>query len=65
VNTDSLAQSLAVLDDAGDVGVALNETRARRTVRRSAEPLADTVTSPDGFLSGKDSGSMLYVIRLA
>jgi hypothetical protein len=39
--------------------------RARRTVRRSAEPLADTVTSPDGFLSGKDSGSMLYVIRLA
>ena len=66
VNTDSLAQSLAVLDDAGDVvGGALNETRARRTVRRSAEPLADTVTSPDGFLSGKDSGSMLYVVRLA
>lgn len=39
--------------------------RARRTVRPSAEPLADTVTSPDGFLSGKDSGSMLYAIRLA
>jgi hypothetical protein len=39
--------------------------RAQRTVRRSAEPLADTVTSPDGFLSNKDSGSMLYVIRLA
>jgi hypothetical protein len=39
--------------------------RAQRTVRRSAEPLADTVTSPDGFLSSKDSGSMLYVIRLA
>jgi hypothetical protein len=38
--------------------------RAHRTVRRSAEPLADTVTSPDGFLSSKDSGSMLYVIRL-
>jgi len=38
--------------------------RVRRTVRRSAEPL-DTVTSPDGFLSSKDSGSMLYVIRLA
>jgi hypothetical protein len=28
-------------------------------------PLADTVASPDGFLSAKDSGSMLYVIRLA
>jgi hypothetical protein len=38
--------------------------RAHRTVRRSSEPLADTVTSPDGFLSSKDSGSMLYVIRL-
>jgi hypothetical protein len=37
--------------------------RAQRTVRQSVEPL-DTVTSPDGFLSGKDSGSMLYVIRL-
>jgi hypothetical protein len=39
--------------------------RARRTVRRSAAPLADAVTSPDGFLSAKDSGSMLYAIRLA
>ena len=39
--------------------------RVRRTVYASAEPLDDTVTSPDGFLSDKDSGSMLYVIRLA
>ena len=39
--------------------------RALRTVRPSAEPLADIVTSPDGFLSAKDSGSMLYAIRLA
>lgn len=39
--------------------------RAQRTVRRSADPLDDTVTSPDGFLSSKDSGSMLYVTRLA
>jgi len=39
--------------------------RARRTVSRSVEPLPDTVTSPDGFLSSRDSGSMLYVIRLA
>jgi hypothetical protein len=37
--------------------------RAQRTVRQSVEPL-DTVTSPDGFLSSKDCGSMLYVIRL-
>jgi hypothetical protein len=34
-------------------------------VRLSAAPLADIVTSPDGFLSSKDSGSMLYAIRLA
>lgn len=39
--------------------------RAHRTVRPSAEPLADIVTGPDGFLSSKDSGSMLDVIRLA
>ena len=39
--------------------------RAHRTVRRSTEPVDDTVSSPDGFLAGKDSGSMLYVIRLA
>jgi hypothetical protein len=38
--------------------------RAQRTVRQSVELLADSVTSPDGFLSSKDSGSMLYVIRL-
>jgi hypothetical protein len=39
--------------------------RARRTVRQSTEPADDAVSSPDGFLAGKDSGSMLYVIRLA
>jgi hypothetical protein len=39
--------------------------RARPVVRRSAGPLADLVTSPDGFLSNKDSGCMFYVIRLA
>ncbi|HKZ04267.1 MAG TPA: hypothetical protein VJU81_02250 [Methylomirabilota bacterium] len=38
--------------------------RLQRMVRPSATPLADTVTSPDGYLSSKDSGSMLYVIRL-
>jgi hypothetical protein len=34
-------------------------------VRRSAEPLDGVVTSRDGYVSDKDSGSMLYVIRLA
>ena len=39
--------------------------RARPAVRKSATPLEDVVTSPSGFLSDKDSGSMLYVIRLS
>jgi hypothetical protein len=49
----------------GAVRVHFAPFRAQRTVRPSALPLADAVTSPDGFLSEKDSGSMLYVIRLA
>jgi len=49
----------------GGVRVHFAPYRARRTVTESALPRPDTVTSPDGFLSKKDSGSMLYVIRLA
>src|SRR5262245_7175903 len=55
----------AACEALGAIRVHFAPFRARRTVRRSPEPLADTVTSPDGFLSGKDSGSMLYVIRLS
>jgi hypothetical protein len=55
----------AACEALGATRVHFASFRARRTVRRSAEPLAATVTSPDGFLSSKDSGSMLYVIRLA
>jgi hypothetical protein len=39
--------------------------QAEPAVRQSAEPLEDAVTSPDGFVADKDSGSMFYVIRLA
>ena len=39
--------------------------QAQRSVRRSAEPLEGEVTSPNGFLSNKDSGGMFCVIRLA
>ena len=39
--------------------------QARPTVRQSTRPLEDTVTTPEGFLSDKDSGSMFYVIHLA
>ena len=38
--------------------------QARPVVRKSAEPLEGVVTSPNGFVSDKDSGSMFYVIRL-
>jgi hypothetical protein len=55
----------AACETLGATRVHFAPFRAQRTVRWSPEPLADTVTSPDGFLSGKDSGSMLYVIRLA
>jgi hypothetical protein len=39
--------------------------QAQPTVRKSEEPLEGVVTSPNGFLSDKDSGGMFYVIRLA
>jgi len=55
----------AACEALGGVRVHFAPFRAHRTVCRSEEPLDDTVTSPDGFLSSKDSGSMLYVIRLA
>ena len=55
----------AACEALGATRVHFASFRAQRTVRRSAVPLPDIVTSPDGYLSGKDSGSMLYVIRLA
>ena len=55
----------AACEALGAIRVHFAPFRGRRTVRQSAEPLADVVTSPDGFLSNKDSGSMFYVIRLA
>jgi hypothetical protein len=39
--------------------------RVRRVVAASPEPLPDEPTSPDGFIAGKDSGSVLYALRLA
>ena len=34
-------------------------------VRKSDAPLEDVTTSPNGFLTDKDSGGMFYVIRLS
>ena len=39
--------------------------RAARLVAKSGEPLPDEVSSPDGYLSDKDSGSMFYLINLS
>jgi hypothetical protein len=48
----------------GGVRVHFAPYQARYAVRQSVEPLADLVTSANGWLSDKDSGSMFYVIRL-
>jgi hypothetical protein len=39
--------------------------RARPVLPASANPLRDEASSPDGHLAAKDSGSMLYVLRVA
>jgi hypothetical protein len=54
----------AAFEALGGVRVHFYPFLAQRTVRKSAEPLEDVVTSPNGFLSDKDSGGMFYVIRL-
>jgi hypothetical protein len=55
----------AACEALGGVRVHFAPFRVEPTVRKSAEPLEGVVTSPDGFVSDKDSGSMFYVIRLA
>ncbi len=46
------------------VAVHFAPFRTVKTVHESTEPLEHRVTSPDGFISNKDSGSIFYVIRL-
>ena len=47
----------------GGVRVHFAPFQAQPAVRKSEEPLEGVVTSPNGFLSDKDSGGMFYVIR--
>ena len=49
----------------GGVRVHFAPYQGRHTVHQSAEPLEGIVTSANGWLSDKDSGSMFYVIRLS
>ena len=55
----------AAFEALGGVRVHFSAFQARLAVTRSDEPLEDLTTSPNGFLSDKDSGGMFYVIRLA
>jgi hypothetical protein len=48
----------------GGVRVHFAPFQGRQRVHQSAEPLEEIVTSVNGWLSDKDSGSMFYVIRL-
>jgi len=55
----------AAFEALGGVRVHFAPFQAQQAVRKSDEPLEGVVTSPNGFLSDKDSGGMFYVIRLA
>jgi hypothetical protein len=54
----------AACEALGAVRVHFAPYQGRHAVRQSPEPVEGVVTSPDGWLSNKDSGSMFYVIRL-
>lgn len=54
----------AAFEAVGAVRVHFAPFRAGKKVCQSPVPLADVVTSLDGFIADKDSGSMFYVLRL-
>ena len=54
----------AAFEALGGVRVHFYAFQAQPAVRESDEPLEGVVTSPNGFLSDKDSGGMFYVLRL-
>src|SRR5215203_50559 len=55
----------AAFEALGGVRVHFAPFQAQQAVRKSVEPIEGVTTSPNGFLSDKDSGGMFYVIRLA
>ena len=55
----------AAFEALGGVRVHFRPFQVEPAVPKSDEPLEDVTTSPNGFLSDKDSGGMFYVIRLA
>jgi hypothetical protein len=55
----------AAFEALGGVRVHFAPFLVQPAVRKSDEPLEDVTTSPNGFLTDKDSGGMFYVIRLS
>ncbi len=55
----------AAFEALGGVRVHFRPFLVEPAVPKSDEPLEDVTTSPNGFISHKDSGGMFYVIRLA
>jgi len=55
----------AAFEALGGVRVHFNPFQAEPAVSKSDEPLEDATTSPNGYLSDKDSGGMFYIVRLA
>jgi hypothetical protein len=55
----------AAFEALGGVRVHYRAFLVQPAVPQSDEPLEDITTSPNGFLSDKDSGGMFYVIHLA
>jgi hypothetical protein len=55
----------AAFEALGGVRVHFRPFKVEPAVPKSDEPLEDVTTSPNGFLSDKDSGGMFYVIRLS
>jgi hypothetical protein len=55
----------AAFEALGGVRVHFAPFQAQQGVRRCEEPLEGVLTSPNGYLSDKDSGGMFYVLRLA
>lgn len=54
----------AAFEALGGVRVHFAPFQAEPAVQKSDEPLEGVATSPNGFLSDKDSGGMFYVLRL-
>lgn len=54
----------AACEALGATAVHFSPYRVNKVVAVSSAPISDTVSSADGFISGKDSGSMFYALRL-